>query len=450
MLNSKLNDKIPNENNNPSYPSTIDILFLIDATTSMLPFIIASKEETLKISEDLHNLYPNFDFQYGYIFYRDPIDSKDDFHELINLTDQLNEIPEKISKIRAFGGGDNPEDWAGAYKLANDEIKWRNGEKVIFHFADDGAHGTKFYSEDKYPEEDEKLLFELQKSCNNNIKILGVVIEEMARNSFDECKKFYQSIGGYFEVCNFNEQNNNNNKLFEGYDNMRKNNNSGSLFGNNNNSGNLFGNKNNSGNLFVNNNNSGSLFGGNTNNSGNLFGNNNNSGRFLGNNSTNTGSLFGNNSTNSGSLFGNNSTNSGSLFGNNSTNSGSIFGNKTNNSGSIFSSTNKSKGLNIFSNNCIYEKNSNSFANNNSDSENIFGNKNNVPTGLFNNNNNNSVGLFGNKNNNNSDNLIRNNNNNSVGLFGNSIFSNNINQSRLNSQFRDIVVNSFKNIQNNK
>ena len=213
MLNSKLNDIIPNENNNPSNSSTIDILFLIDSTCSMLPFIIASKEETLKISEDLHNLYPNFDFQYGYIFYRDPIDSKDDFHELINLTDQLNEIPEKISKIRAFGGGDNPEDWAGAYKLANDENKWRNGEKVIFHFADDGAHGTKFYSEDKYPEEDEKLLFELQKSCNNNIKIIGIVIEERARNSFDECKKFYQSIGGYFEVCNFNEQNYNNVKF---------------------------------------------------------------------------------------------------------------------------------------------------------------------------------------------------------------------------------------------
>ena len=145
MLNSKLNDIIPNENNNPSNSSTIDILFLIDSTCSMLPFIIASKEEWLKISEDLHNLYPNFDFQYGYIFYRDPIDSKDDFHELINLTEQLNEIPEKISKIKAFGGGDYPEDWAGAYKLANDENKWRNGEKVIFHFADDGGSRNKIF-----------------------------------------------------------------------------------------------------------------------------------------------------------------------------------------------------------------------------------------------------------------------------------------------------------------
>ena len=59
------------------------------------------------------------------------------------------------------------------------------------------AHGTKFSSKDKYPEEDEKLLFELQKSCYNNIKIIGIVIEESARNSFDECKKSLPSK----EIC---------------------------------------------------------------------------------------------------------------------------------------------------------------------------------------------------------------------------------------------------------
>ena len=47
----------------------------------------------------------------------------------------------KIGKIKAQGGGDLPEDWAGAYKKLNEEIKWRNGTKVIFHLADAGAHG---------------------------------------------------------------------------------------------------------------------------------------------------------------------------------------------------------------------------------------------------------------------------------------------------------------------
>ena len=79
---------------------------------------------------------PEYNFQYGYIFYRDQIDSPSDIYEIINLTNQVNTLPEKISKIRATGGGDLPEDWVCAYKLANEKINWRNGSKVIIHLTD--------------------------------------------------------------------------------------------------------------------------------------------------------------------------------------------------------------------------------------------------------------------------------------------------------------------------
>ena len=32
---------------------------------------------------------------------------------MIELTDQVNNLPEKIKKIQAYGGGDLPEDWVG-------------------------------------------------------------------------------------------------------------------------------------------------------------------------------------------------------------------------------------------------------------------------------------------------------------------------------------------------
>ena len=107
-------------------------------------YIRAAKDETENISKELRNLYPEYNFQYGYIFYRDPIDSPDDKHEIINLTDQVNTLPSKISKIKAYGGGDLPDDWVGAFKLINEKIKWRNGIKVIIHLADAGAHGKEF------------------------------------------------------------------------------------------------------------------------------------------------------------------------------------------------------------------------------------------------------------------------------------------------------------------
>lgn len=180
-----------------------DVLFLIDATGSMSPYITAAKEESKNISEELRKLYPEMMFKYGYIFYRDPIDSEGDIHELIDLTDDVNSLPEKIGKIEATGGGDLPEDWVGAYKMANEKISWRNGNKVIIHLTDAGAHGKLFTKNDKYPNEEPKLIEELQKCALKKIKIFGYIINEECRNSFEECSKIYRSNGGSFEILDF-------------------------------------------------------------------------------------------------------------------------------------------------------------------------------------------------------------------------------------------------------
>ena len=134
-----------------------DIVFLIDATGSMGSYIEAAKCTAEDLSKILRQKFPETNFQYGYVFYRDPIDSNGDIHEIINLTDNVNSLPEKIGKIVAKGGGDMPEDWAGAYKKVNEEVEWRNGNKVIFHLADAGAHGKLFTPYDKYPYEEQKL-----------------------------------------------------------------------------------------------------------------------------------------------------------------------------------------------------------------------------------------------------------------------------------------------------
>ena len=80
----------------------------------MCGYIQAAKDEAENISKEFRQLYPEYHFKYGYIFYRDPIDSLADIREIIDLTDQVNNLPEEIGKIRATGGGDYSEDWAGA------------------------------------------------------------------------------------------------------------------------------------------------------------------------------------------------------------------------------------------------------------------------------------------------------------------------------------------------
>ena len=191
-----LSDKVTNSKD-------FDVLYVVDATASMSPYIIAAKEETKNISAELRKIYPDMMFKYGYVFYRDPIDSKSDIHEFIDLTDDVNSLPEKIGKIQAKGGGDLPEDWVGAYKIVNEKISWRNGNKVIIHLADAGAHGKLFTLNDKYPEEEEKLIKEIEKCALKDINIFGYIIEDDARNSFNELSKIYRSKGGSFEISDF-------------------------------------------------------------------------------------------------------------------------------------------------------------------------------------------------------------------------------------------------------
>jgi hypothetical protein len=194
-------NKILSDNN--AEDKVFDLLFVIDATGSMSSYIRAAKDETENISKELRNLYPEYNFQYGYIFYRDPIDSPGDKHEIIDLTDKVNTLPDEIKKMRAYGGGDLPEDWVGAFKLANESINWRNGMKVIIHLADAGAHGKEFTLSDKYPEESDKLKQELLKCCQKKIKIFGYVITEDARHSFNQSQNYYRSNGGCYEICEF-------------------------------------------------------------------------------------------------------------------------------------------------------------------------------------------------------------------------------------------------------
>ena len=190
-----------------------DVLYLIDATGSMTSYITAAKEETKNIANQLKNIYPDMKFKYGYIFYRDPIDSSGDIHEIIDLTDDINTLSEKIGNIQAMGGGDEPEDWVGAYKLANEKINWRNGNKVIIHLTDAGAHGELFTPSDRYPEEEKKLIDEIEKCAKKKINIFGYIIQEPARKTFEELAKIFRKKGGSFEIFDFNLSDSNNAKI---------------------------------------------------------------------------------------------------------------------------------------------------------------------------------------------------------------------------------------------
>ena len=179
-----------------------DIVYMIDATGSMEKWIEAAGDRCLKVSEDLKNQFPGLDFQFGGIFYRDPIDSQDDKHEVFDLTNDYESIKSNFSRIKADGGGDSPEDWVGAYLNALN-LNWRDGTKLIIHIADDSAHTKEFYGKENHEEEAGKLPLILKSCADKNIKIFSFSIEEKAKQSFEVCQKYYSEYKGFYKIFSF-------------------------------------------------------------------------------------------------------------------------------------------------------------------------------------------------------------------------------------------------------
>lgn len=199
------------QNNSYQESKNFDILYMIDGTGSMSPYIEAAKKKCIEISEELERNYiKKLNFKYGMIFYRDPIDVNSDKHEAFYL-DHINNVKEKIKSVKAYGGGDGPEDWVGAFKIAlnTDIIRWRRGIKLIIHIADAPAHGDEFAGKENYTEEGPKLIEQIKNCVNQEIKIFGLFIGQSAENSFLKFKEYYENYDredkGLYKVLNFNE-----------------------------------------------------------------------------------------------------------------------------------------------------------------------------------------------------------------------------------------------------
>ena len=169
-----------------------DIVYLIDATGSMQREINAAKDQVISILNELKNKYPDYNFNFGAIFYRDKIDSPSDQNISFSLTDNIESLRNKIKDIKAYGGGDIPEDWVWGYQTAVD-FGWRNGTKLIIHIADAGAHGKEFTESDRYPNEGPKLYPIIKRCVEKNIKIIGFNIGIEPKRSFAKIKEIYNN-----------------------------------------------------------------------------------------------------------------------------------------------------------------------------------------------------------------------------------------------------------------
>ena len=130
----------------------LDLGLLCDVTGSMCSWIERAKK-TLK--EIIANVVKSCDgklkVRASFVGYRDHCDTKR--FDIIEFTDNIDQVRDFISKVHATGGGDYPEDVVGGLRKCLD-LNWLPGsKKQVFHIFDAPCHGRKYCSGgDSYPD----------------------------------------------------------------------------------------------------------------------------------------------------------------------------------------------------------------------------------------------------------------------------------------------------------
>ena len=204
-LNFYINEQI--DKNDLIDKAYCDILFIVDATGSMQPFIETSIKNCVDIIEKINLKFSSLKmFKYGAIFYRDPIDNYKDEHSFFQMCTDKNKFQNLIRNVKANGGGDESEDWNGAYTIALNQINWTSlkSNKIIVHIADAGAYGNEFSnSNDRHYEEGPKFIKTIKKIAEKGFKIIAFPIGTIPIKSFNKFKEIYIAHNGYsFSIFN--------------------------------------------------------------------------------------------------------------------------------------------------------------------------------------------------------------------------------------------------------
>jgi hypothetical protein len=119
----------------------VDLVFLLDATSSMHPLIAGAKESIQTVLSRLRISNPGLKLRIACVCYRDIGDSPQ--HIVLDFTEDAGAFSTLLHDVEAFGGADAAEDIAGALNLACG-LSWTSATRLIFHIGDAPCHGTDY------------------------------------------------------------------------------------------------------------------------------------------------------------------------------------------------------------------------------------------------------------------------------------------------------------------
>ncbi len=171
----------------------IEVVFVLDTTSSMSGLIDAAKNNIWSIASTMASAQPAPEMHMGLVAFRDRGDAY--ITKVLNLSRDLDSMYAALMDFRAEGGGDGPEDVNAALAAAVNQVQWSNDAnsyKVIFLVGDAPPH-MDYQGEAQYPE----ILHQAQAK--------GIVINCIQAGNQRDTRTTWQHIaslnqGQYFQV----------------------------------------------------------------------------------------------------------------------------------------------------------------------------------------------------------------------------------------------------------
>lgn len=141
--------------------NTVDVALCIDLTGSMRNEATAARNKLLTVFNAVKTKYPTKKFRLALVGYRDKNDKKQ--FDIVDFTEDIESIKTVLNNIiendEVMGGGDIPEDIAGAQHHLH-ELSWGDQSiKQVIHIADAPPHGLEYHDDtiaDDLPDGDEE------------------------------------------------------------------------------------------------------------------------------------------------------------------------------------------------------------------------------------------------------------------------------------------------------
>ena len=214
IKNSKIKEEVKKKTEEFINKSRLDLLFIIDSSNSVNPYLYNIKQNLSKMITDISHNCPTATIYIGFIGYRDfnELDLGDQYID-IELTKDKEEINQKIKDLEPYGGGDEAEDLAGAFELALNKI-WKGFSRFAILATDAPCHGIEFHSpevEDNYPDGDPRVpkrdIKELVKNfAEKTISLFCIRLTNTTEIMFNIFEKKYQEGKSKDSQCQFTVQ----------------------------------------------------------------------------------------------------------------------------------------------------------------------------------------------------------------------------------------------------